>query len=130
MKKIYLIITGILLFASACFSQDAVKSDVAAAIKAGDVSLFSDHFHTSIDLSLPGIDNTVSKNQAVQILKDFFEKNPPVSYTKNHEGSSKDGSIYIIGTYATSGTKIFRTYFLLKKFNELFRVVQIQFEEQ
>lgn len=131
MRKTYLIIIGLLIIAQSGFSQEAVKSDLSSALKAGDITLFSDHLHTYIDLSIPGLDNNVSKNQAIQGLKDFFRKYPPSSYSKNHEGSSKDGSIYIIGTYNSSNNgKNFRTYFLMKKMEGQFRIVQIQFDEQ
>ncbi|MBU2651088.1 MAG: DUF4783 domain-containing protein [Bacteroidetes bacterium] len=130
MNKSYFILAGLLFLSINCFSQDAVKSDISAALKAGDASKMTEHLHVTVDLNTPGINNAVSKNQAIQILKDFFDKNPPSSYTRNHEGSSKDGSVYIIGTYLTTGATNYRTYFLLKKFDGQFRIVQIQFEEQ
>ena len=130
MRKTYLIFIGLLFITQVGLSQETVKKDLSAALKAGDINIFSEHFHTYIDLSIPGLDNNVSKNQAIQALKDFFKKHPVSSYMKNHEGSSKDGSIYIIGTYGSKNGKNFRTYFLMKKMEGQFRVVQIQFDEQ
>ncbi|NLF41459.1 MAG: DUF4783 domain-containing protein, partial [Bacteroidales bacterium] len=50
-------------------------------------------------------------------------------FTLNHEGASRDGSAYLIGTYKTIGKKSFRTYLLLKKVNGNYLLHQVQFQE-
>jgi hypothetical protein len=106
-----------------------ISNDIAVAIKNGNSKELAKFFNTSIDLTVPGNDETFSKAQAELIVKDFFQKNPPKSFTINHQGSSNDGSKYSIGTYVSS-TGSFRTYFLLKKVGNSFFIQQLQFELQ
>ncbi len=110
-------------------AQEDVKKDIFDALNQEDIEKLHQNFYTTIDLSIPGYENSASKNHAKQILKEFVGKHPLKTYKQNHYGTSKDGSVYIIGTLK-AGSKTYRTYFLIKKFDEKFYIVQLQFEEQ
>ncbi|HRY32927.1 MAG TPA: DUF4783 domain-containing protein [Bacteroidales bacterium] len=105
-----------------------MQKDIAGHIRSGDVTALSAFFGQSVDLNVPGNENTYSKAQAELILKDFFGKNPPASFKINHQGTSKDGSRFFIGTYAAVNGKNFRTYCLMKKTGDRFLLQQLQFE--
>ncbi|MHC1706157.1 MAG: DUF4783 domain-containing protein [Bacteroidales bacterium] len=107
-----------------------IQKDISDAIRAGNVTVLARFFNSSIDLSLPGNENTYSKSQAEIIVKDFFTKNPPLSFTVNHTGSSRDGSVYFIGTYVSKVNKSYRTYCLVKKNGDKFLIQQLQFEPE
>ena len=62
-------------------------------------------------------------------MKDFFTQHPPKAFELKHQGSSDNGSLYMIGNY-TSGNLTYRTYILLKKVTAAFIIQQIQFEEK
>lgn len=109
-------------------NNDDIISDIAAAIKSGNAANVSKYFNTTIDLTVPAGEGTYSKTQAEQILKDFFTKNPPKSFTINHQGASNDGSLFAIGTYI-SGSTSYRSYFLLKKIASGYCIHQLEFEE-
>lgn len=106
-----------------------VQKDIAEAIRTGNVSLLAKYFNTTIDLTVPGNESTFSKAQAEIIIKEFFTKNPPSTFKINHNGSSKDGSMFFIGTYITKQNKSFRTYYLLKKSGDKYVIQQLQFEQ-
>ena len=109
--------------------QDEVTEQIKLSIQSGDASTLAEYFNSSIDIVLPGTDNAFSKNQATQVMKDFFTKYPPKSFCIDHMGTSNDGSIYIIGTYnSTSAT--FSTYLLLKKSSGNLLIFQLQFEKE
>ncbi|NVO03349.1 MAG: DUF4783 domain-containing protein [Bacteroidetes bacterium] len=135
MKRISIFIFSLLLVTSISaklyweMNPDEISNDIAIAIKSGNSKELAKFFNTSIDLKVPSNDETFSKAQAELIMKDFFQKNPPKSFTINHQGSSNDGSKYSIGTYVSS-TGSFRTYFLLKKVGNSFFIQQLQFELQ
>ena len=74
------------------------------------------------------VNGSYSKTQAEIIIRDFFKNIPVKSFTLNHQGSSDDGSKYIIGTYKTSSTE-YRVYILLKKLKDKLLIHQLQFEE-
>jgi|GEM_PF-573549 len=107
-------------------SQDVVDK-VNNAIENADASELSDYFNTSLDISLPDSDQTMSKAHATQMMKSFFKKNPAKSYKVNHTGSSREATKYIIGTYI-SESKSYKTYILLKESSGKYLIVQLQFE--
>lgn len=109
-------------------AQD-VNSKITAAIKSSSATELAKYFNNSIDLTIPGSEGTYSKVQAEQIVKSFFVKYPPVSFTINHQGKSNDGSIYAIGTYKSS-TLSFRTYYLAKPIGGQMLIHQLKFESR
>jgi len=133
MKKnfliIWLFITASFFTISAVYDSvpEDITNDIAAAIRSGNTKQLAQYFNTSIDLTIPENDGTYSKAQAELIVKEFFDNNPPKSFVINHSGSSNDGSLFSVGTYI-SGTKSFRTYFLVKKIAGTFKIQQLQFE--
>lgn len=104
-----------------------INSKIAAAIKTANARDLSNYFNNTIDLTIPGNEGTYSKGQAEMIVKSFFVKHPPSSFTLNHQGKSNDGSHYAIGTYK-SGATAFRTYFLLKVLSGQPLIHQLKFE--
>ena len=108
-------------------SAQEVTQELTKAFKSGDANLLSTHFNSTLDISLPNTDKSMSKAQATQVMKNFFKNNPPKSYTENHTGSSREATKYIIGTYKS--TKTYKTYVLLKEKEGKYLIVQLQFEE-
>ena len=101
---------------------------VTSAIQAGNATEVSKYFNSMVDLTLPGYDDTYSKTQAGQIMKDFFSQNPVKVFKITRQGSSPDGSQYSIGSLDT-GKKVFRVYFLIKSVNGQNFVHQLQVQE-
>lgn len=114
------------LLSGSVFAQD-LNLKIAAAIKTGNAKELSNYFNNTIDLTIPGNEGTYSKGQAEMIVKSFFVKNPPSSFTLSHQGKSNDGSHYAIGIYKSGGTE-FRTYFLLKVLSGQPLIHQLKFE--
>lgn len=119
---IYIVMTGSIA------AQD-VNSKITLAIKSSSATELSKYFNNSMDLTIPGSEGTYSKVQAEQIVKSFFAKYPPVSFTINHQGKSNDGSIYAIGTYKSS-SQSFRTYYLAKPISGQMLIHQLKFESR
>ena len=109
-------------------AQD-VNSKITAAIKSSNATELAKYFNNSIDLTIHDSEGTYSKVQAEQIIKSFFVKYPPVSFTINHQGKSNDGSVYAIGTYK-SKTLTFRTYYLAKPIGGQLLIHQLKFESR
>lgn len=113
-----------------CCAQSSSKIDVIAElIGIADHEELSNHFNTLIELSLPENEGTYSKTQSKFILKDFFKKNPPVSFEIKHQGESNNGSLYAIGTYKTRSNE-YRTYYLLKLVNGKYLIHLMQINRQ
>jgi len=124
-----LVFAAILWSGLTAFSAgDDTAAMVASAIQAGNATEVSRYFNSMVDLTLPGYDDTYSKAQASQIIKDFFSQNPVKSFKVTRQGSSPDGSKYMIGSLDT-GKKVYRVYFLIKSVNGQNLVHQLQFQE-
>lgn len=108
---------------------DKVLRDVTAGFQSGDAAAVSNHFHTMVDLTLPGAEGTYSKAQASQILKDFLSRTPVKGFKVTRQGSSPDGSTYCIATL-TSGSVSYRVYCLIKAVGGSHKVYQMQIQEQ
>ena len=101
--------------------------NIAAAIKAGNSKELAKYFGPTVEIIIPGIDGAFSKAQAEVIIKDFFTRSAPVSFTINKKGNSAGGSQYMIGTYK-SKTENLNVYILLKPVSNILMIQQIHFE--
>jgi hypothetical protein len=108
---------------------DNTTQEIAAAIRSGDAAKLAAYFDNTVDITLPELEGTYSKSQAEMILRDFFTKNAPSSYVIDHEGSSDNGSIYMIGIYKSSSSS-YRVYILIKKITGTFYIQQLQFDAE
>ena len=115
MRKIKLISFCFLLFSINTYANFDVFDDISSAIRLGDSHAISKFFGINVDLTILNQEEMYSKAQAEQLLKDFFAKNNPVSFSIIHTGISKEGSKYAIGNLATSNGIIYRTYFYVKQ---------------
>ena len=109
--------------------QDDTNKQIIAALTAGDATLLSGYFNSMVDLGISGNEDSYSKTQATQILKDFFVKNPVKSLKITRQGSSTDGSQFSIGEMQ-AGTDTFRIYYLLKKVSGKFLIQQLQIQKK
>jgi hypothetical protein len=107
---------------------DETATQIAAALQAGNAADVAKHFNSMVDLTLPGYDDSYSKTQAGQILKDFFTQNPVKSFKITRQGASPDGSQYTIGSME-AGKTIFRVYFILKTVNGQNLLQQLQLQQ-
>lgn len=106
-----------LLFLSTQLFAIDIYDDIANSIRSGDARQLAVFFGNTIDLQIIDQENVYSKAQAELILKDFFIKNQPKSFTILHKGSSPEGTQYVIGNLTTTKGKSFRTSFHLKTIN-------------
>lgn len=108
-------------------AQDAEKDRVIDAMRMGDARELASLFIASIDLTVKEASDVYSKAQAEQILRKFFNENPPVDMVIEHSGVSKSGDKYFIGILRTRNG-YFRTTFFLKKTDATFQVKQLRIE--
>lgn len=112
------------------YSQAEIIDKIGLAIKIGNSTDLAKQFNNSLDLEVPGNDGSYSKKQAELILKDFFAKYPPKSFTYKQQGASNDGSKYTIANYVSTNNKSFRIYYLIKKAEGNYLIHLLQFEEE
>ncbi len=113
MKKLFLIPFFSFAF-TFIFAGNDITEKVSAAIREGNAKELSKFFKDNVDLAIGDKEEVYSSSQAELILKDFFSKNAPKTFTIVHQGMSKLGLQYVIGNLVTSNGN-FRVSFYIKK---------------
>ena len=84
-----------------------------AALNKGSAADLGVYFASSVDVSLPDSDATLSSSDAVQALSNFFSQNIVKGYNRAHLTAPQNGrSSYSLGDlYTSSGTYRIYLYF-------------------
>lgn len=128
MKKAFILIVGIVLSTGLARSQKMLD-DISAALRTGNAPALAAYFHATLDVTVLQKQGTYSKSQAEQVVKGFFTDNKPSNFTINHNGTSGEGSKYIIGALATS-TGEYRVYIYFKNLNGVELIQTLRFETE
>ncbi len=106
-----------------------IPEGVMAALATGNAKEISKHCHTSIQLILLEKDGMYSREQAEQILRNFFQQHQPTRFMVRHEGgtASRD-SRFVIGILQT-GKGIYRVSLFMKIINGNLSIHQLRIEE-
>jgi hypothetical protein len=108
--------------------QNSLPEGLYSAIRAGNAKELSTWFNANIELNILDKEGVYSKLQAEQILKEFFYKNVPSRFVKNHEGG-KDESKYGIGTLNTSTGQYRISFFMMKTGNGVYLIHKFIIED-
>lgn len=127
MKTIF--VSMLLLITTGLKAQTDITDQVVGFIKVGNTKELAKHFADNVDLAIEpdDVDDIVSRAQAEQILKKFFDKNAPKNFTIKHKGTSQLGIEYRIGELETSGGN-FRVNINLKKVGDVYQINQFRIE--
>ena len=114
-------ITASLLFIlpMTAYSQSA---GMDAALNKGNAADLAVFFASSVDVSVPGTEASLTPAEAVRVLSSFFIENPVKGYNRAHLTTPQNGrAAYSLGDlYTANGT--FRTYLYFddqKKISEI-----------
>jgi hypothetical protein len=109
-------------------SAGEIFDDISNAIHNGDAHQLATFFGNSVDLTIVDQENVYSKAQAELVLKDFFEKNHPKTFSIIHKGSSPEKTQYAIGKLTTVNGKNFRVSFYIKSTDGRNQLQELRFE--
>jgi hypothetical protein len=129
MKKIIVIPLLTLFLTFSLETKADIISDIASAIRSGNVREIAKFFNTNVDLTLLTQEEVYSKTQAEQVLQDFLSKNSPRSFVIVHQGT-KVGAKYAIGTYVTNQGVTYRVYFFIKQSGTNEVIQDLRFEKE
>ena len=127
-KKLFfiLLIVPVMIFGTRLGDLD----NISASIKAGNSKTLAEYFDNTVEVKILNKEGAYSKSQAEAIVKDFFAKNPPKSFSFIHDGpSGGNNAHYAIGSLGTDKGK-FRTYVYMKKINDKFVIQELSFENE
>jgi hypothetical protein len=100
MVAFFFIFCGIIclhLFTATVSAQ--TTDDITQSIQSGSSKSLGKFLKETVTLNINNNLSDYSKNQAEQIFRDFFRKNPPKEFKVLHQDESADKSWYIIGLY-------------------------------
>lgn len=106
---------------------NAQDKQIANAFTSSDYTSISKYFDQNIEIVTPTANGMYSKQQAKQMIKSFFEANPPIKYTQKHKGGSESRSFYEIGEL-DCGQKKYRTYLLYNLVQEKPQIIELRIE--
>jgi hypothetical protein len=115
-------------FSQPCNAQSFENqcASIAAAFNARNAAALSEYFCNTIELVLPGVDETFPKAQAKTCVAEFFGKQQPKSFEVLHQGSRSNAS-FIVGKLITA-TSSFRVNMLFKKEGTVMKIYQLRIE--
>lgn len=102
---LYHITFSILFLVISCFGNvpKTVSIDpVKIAINAGSSGDLAAYFNSTLSLNINGKQGEYSKSQAELVMKDFFRKNAPISFSIVFKSESNSSLSSYIGDYQTS----------------------------
>jgi hypothetical protein len=125
-------ISFFLLFTLVTWAYTQEKEDsidpVVKTIQDADAKSLAAFFNMTVEMKLPGHENTYSSSQGEMIMKDFFKKFPPDSFSVIQKGNTDNSSRFAICDYL-SGSTHYQVYLYLRKDQDKFLVNKIKFEE-
>lgn len=131
MKILFLAVALIVISAGTVLSWQGgtITDEIKTSISKMDAAKLAGYFSSTVNLEIIDIDGNYSRKQAEIIVQDFFRKHPVKTFTVNHQGSSNDGSKYMIGVYTTTQNKVYRVYIMLKTMDDKLQINKLQIEE-
>lgn len=104
----------LLFFAAQAQNGKVALEDVVTAIKTNRVVDMEKYFDNFVPITINNSQTLYSHNQAVEVLRDFFEKNSPKDFTIVDNGSPDNTSKFVIGTFNTPSGVKYNVYILMK----------------
>lgn len=103
---------------------------ITKAISNGNAEALGKFFDNTVEVAVMDNEEVYSKAEAINIVKDFFKKNKPSSFSQVHHGASKgQDSQYCIGNMvASSGT--FRVYVYMKVSGGKYLIQELRFDKE
>ncbi|MBN2274279.1 MAG: DUF4783 domain-containing protein [Bacteroidales bacterium] len=120
----------LLIFLYAFSLQSAssqIPDAVINAINTGNSATLAAYFNSNLEVAIMEKEDIYTRQQAELIMKDFFIRNTPVSFTVLHKGG-KETSQYAIGRLVSSGGN-YRVTILVKTKENKSLIHQLRFEK-
>lgn len=127
MKQIILILSFFSLFISKTKSELPPNfALISAAFSSGNADALVKFFDNDIEISIFDKEENYQRDGALVVMKDFFSKNKPKSFSQVHQGASKGKDTqYSIGEISTS-TGNYRVYLYMKVVNDNYVIQEIR----
>lgn len=117
----------LLLLIVPCLAATSQNMDtISKALSRGDVESLATYFDKNVEID----DDFYDKSEAKNVVKKFFSKNPPKSFSLIHQGTSKgEDSKYFIGNLS-AGNSTFRVYVYMKLSGSQTLIQELRFDKE
>lgn len=122
-----LLLVFMLLFSIPAFAQ--TDDQISQSIRIGDTKSLCAFLADDVSMKIIDKEDIYSRVQAEMIIKDFFSKNTPKTYTPKHNGTSRSGAQYTIGRLETSNGA-YRTSYFTKKIGTSLIIQEFRIEKE
>ena len=109
--------------------SDNTLDQIGSSLEAGSAKELIKFCNATVELKMDGESANYSKSQAEVILRNFFQKYPPVTFEYIHQGSSPEGLKYTIGHYTHDSGK-YRIVMFIKKTGNTYLIDTINFSQE
>lgn len=113
---------------SAQSHSNDVFTPIGKYIVKGDAECLSAWFDENLEISVSSKESNASRAQARHIVKSFFEKHTPHSFSITH-AAEKSNMKYALGTLDAGG-EIFSVTIFLREKGESYRIQQFKIERR
>ena len=119
-----------ILMATTALAFQQLFDEISSSIRSGNAREVARYMNNNVDLTILNQQQVYSKAQAEVVIKDFFTKNPPKSFAIIHQGASKEGAKYAIGSMDSDNGAKFRVYVFLKPSGNSLLIHELRFEKE
>jgi hypothetical protein len=117
-----------LLFVSNNRVYGDILENINQAFRSGNCNDLKRWFSDKTELMIEHQEQVCDKQQAQQIIKNFFSKHPPVQFSIKHQGGKGEYKYYI-GTMKTKNEN-YRIYFLIGKEKNKSYIQQVRIKKE
>ena len=111
------------------FALSANLQEITQALGAGDVNKLQQYFDESVEIALMDTEDVYTRSEAAELVRGFFRKNVPQSFSLVHQGTSRNNdSRYCIGDLSTSGGT-YRVYIYLRVEGSRLLIQELRFDQ-
>lgn len=118
---------GLFILSFTMIAQEDITPVVTDALAKGNAPALTRYLVSSVDLTILEDEDMYPKDQVVQKLSQFFQRNKPSSFEVKHKGTSKLDDHYRIGDLTTS-TGVYRVTFFMRKGSAGMEIKQLRIE--
>lgn len=119
------------LFLSAMTVVESTSlGEIMRALGSGNAVVLGQYFDSNVEIAIMDDEQTYTKDRAIQVMKDFFARNPTKGFVQVHQGVSRQSqSEYIIGNLSTTNG-IFRVYIYCRVAGANYFVQEIRIDRE
>ena len=123
--QIIFLLLILLPFSAAGQGNQQFYRELSEAMGSGNTDRLGQLFHEEVDISENGKEGSYNREQAGNLLHNFFQENRPANFHLKHKGASADGQVYIIGQLETRTGQHFKIVCRAKSWSGGYRIFKL-----